>query len=37
VVEGFAGRDEVIACDLAAAHPFGQLKQELKKSTDWRR
>ncbi|MEE9354413.1 MAG: tRNA(fMet)-specific endonuclease VapC [Methylococcaceae bacterium] len=29
VVEGFAGRVEVIAYDTAAAYQFGQLKQEL--------
>lgn len=30
VVEGFAGRVDVIAYDTAAAYQFGQLKQELK-------
>lgn len=29
-VEGFVGRVEVINYDAAAAHQFGQLKQELK-------
>ncbi len=30
VVEGFAGRVEKLNYDTAAAHQFGQLKQELK-------